>query len=74
MSGASTALAGALLLAAASTLGDLIWARWIPEHRPVYGLAHGTLLFLVLGAWLGALARRPAAGAALYSAPPRPTP
>lgn len=64
MSGALTALAGALLLAAVSTLGDFVWAKWIPEHRPGYGLAHGTLLFLVLGAWLGALARRPTAGAA----------
>jgi hypothetical protein len=59
-----TAAVGALLLAGASTLGDFIWARWIPEHRPVYGLAHGTLLFLVLGAWLGAVSGRPLAGTA----------
>lgn len=64
MRGALAALGGTLLLAVVSTLGDFVWARWIPEHRPAYGLAHGTLLFLVLGLWLGGLARRPAAGAA----------
>lgn len=64
MRGALEALGGTLLLAVASTLGDLVWARWIPEHRPAFGLAHGTLLFLVLGLWLGTLARRPVAGAA----------
>jgi hypothetical protein len=64
MKSALSALGGALLLAAVSTVGDLIWALWIPEHRPVFGLLHGTLLFLVLGSFLGALERRPAAGAA----------
>lgn len=66
--GTRTALSGALLLAAASTLGDLVWALWIPEHRPVWGLAHGTVLFLVLGAWLGAGSRRVASGAAAGAA------
>ena len=33
------AIAGALWAAALSTLGDWIWARFIPAHRPVFGLA-----------------------------------
>jgi hypothetical protein len=58
------AVVGALIVAAASTLGDFIWAMWIPRHRPIYGLTHGTLLFLVVGWYLGMLARRPLAGTA----------
>ncbi len=50
-------------MAAASTLGDFIWATWIPQHRGVYGMAHGILLFLVAGVVLGMPAGRPAAGA-----------
>jgi len=64
MKGSASALVGAVLLAGVSTLGDFVWARWIPEHRPAFGLAHGTFLFLVLGAWLGTASRRPGAGAA----------
>lgn len=56
-------IAGALAIAAVSTLGDFIWATWIPRHRPVFGMMHGTLLFLAIGLYLGALARRPARGA-----------
>ena len=43
------AIVGALWAAALSTLGDWIWARFIPAHRPVFGLAHGTLLCLGIG-------------------------
>ena len=39
-----TALVGTLAIAAVSTLGDYIWATSTPEHRPVFGLAHGTIL------------------------------
>jgi hypothetical protein len=56
-------LAGALFIAAVSTLGDFVWATWIPRHRPVYGLAHGTLLFLAVGAFLGVLTRQIVRGA-----------
>jgi hypothetical protein len=56
-------LLGALLLAALSTLGDYVWARFVPAHRAVFGLAHGTLLLLVLGLYLGLLRRRPVFGA-----------
>ena len=59
------AVGGALVAASVSTLGDFIWATWITRHRPVYGLIHGTLLFLCLGLYLGARARRTAVGAAV---------
>jgi hypothetical protein len=58
------AAGGALVAAAASTLGDFIWATWIPRHRPVYGLIHGVLLFLCLGLYLGACAGQRVRGAA----------
>lgn len=58
-----TALIGALAIAAVSTCGDFVWATWIPRHRAIYGLTHGTLLFLAIGLFLGQLARRPVAGA-----------
>jgi hypothetical protein len=56
-------LAAALAIAAVSTLGDFIWATWIPRHRPVYGLTHGTLLFLCIGAVLGSIANKWVGGA-----------
>jgi hypothetical protein len=58
-----TALVGTLAIAAVSTLGDYIWATSIPEHRPVFGLAHGTILMAAVGLCLGAAAGRPARGA-----------
>ncbi len=57
------ALAGALALAALSTLGDFVWARYVPAHRALFGVAHGTLLLLALGLFLGVLRRRPLQGA-----------
>jgi hypothetical protein len=64
MIGFRTALIGSLVMAAISTLGDFIWATWITEHRGIYGITHGILLFLVAGLVLGVPAGRPAAGAA----------
>lgn len=58
------ALAGSLWAAALSTFGDFVWARFIPRHRVVFGLAHGALLFLGIGLCLGAFRRRPWRGAA----------
>ena len=58
-----SAVGGAASIAAVSTLGDFIWAGWELQHRPLYGLIHGSLLFLSIGLYLGALARRYAAGA-----------
>ncbi len=63
MSGIRASIGGALAIAAVSTLGDFIWATWIPQHLPVYGLIHGTILFLVIGLFLGALSKRPGVGA-----------
>jgi len=63
MTWVTAALCGSLAIAAVSTLGDFVWATWIPRHRPIYGMTHGTLLFLTAGLYLGMLARRPAAGA-----------
>jgi hypothetical protein len=57
------ALIGAVFIAAVSTAGDFVWATFIPRHMPRYGLSHGALLFLCVGLFLGALARRPLAGA-----------
>jgi hypothetical protein len=54
---------GAVLIAAVSTLGDFIWASLHLRHRPLYGLSHGTLLFLCIGLYLGALAKQPVFGA-----------
>ncbi len=63
MRGIAATLAGSLLIAGLSTLGDFIWATWIPRHLVVYGLAHGALLFGAIGLVLGVLAGRPWAGA-----------
>jgi hypothetical protein len=63
MIGAKTALAGATALAAVSTFGDFVWATWITQHRMAYGLAHGAILFLCFGLFLGIVAARPTLGA-----------
>ena len=46
---------GAGLIAAVSTLGDFVWAGFDLQHRKLYGLAHGSLLFLCIGAFLGSI-------------------
>jgi len=56
-------LRAAVAIAAVSTLGDLIWAGLGLPHRPVYGLIHGSLLFLCVGLFLGMLAKKRATGA-----------
>lgn len=63
MTGVRPAIAASLAMAAISTAGDFIWATWIPEHRAVYGLIHGTVLFLSLGLVLGVVTGRPLGGA-----------
>jgi len=68
MSGLLSTAVGAMVIALVSTLGDFVWATWIPRHRPVYGLTHGTLLFLAVGLFLGVLSRRPASGVAIGAA------
>ena len=61
--GIGAVIQSSLAIAALSTLGDFIWATWIPRPHPAYGLIHGTLLFLPIGLVLGALAHRPVVGA-----------
>lgn len=63
IAGIRGALLGALAMAALSTLGDFIWAMWIPAHRWYFGLAHGSLLFLALGLYLGMRVGRAREGA-----------
>ncbi|MPY86292.1 MAG: hypothetical protein GEU99_00035 [Luteitalea sp.] len=63
MIGLGTAIGGAVAIAAVSTLGDFIWATAIPQHRPLYGLTHGTLLLLCVGLYLGMRAHKPILGA-----------
>lgn len=63
MRGAAFAVVGSLLVAALSTFGDFVWARSIKEHRPLWGLLHGTALCLAIGLFLGALRRKPIRGA-----------
>ena len=58
ITGLVPSILGALLLAGVSTLGDFIWTRFSVEHRPIYGLVHGTLLCSVLGSYLGLLRKR----------------
>jgi hypothetical protein len=57
------AIAGALLLAAVNTFGDWVWAHYGLRHRAALGLAHGALLCLAIGGFLGALRGRPLRGA-----------
>ena len=61
-SGITASVIGALAIAGVSTLGDFVWATWIPRHRPIYGLTHGTLLFLSVGLFLGMLAKKQVLG------------
>lgn len=58
------ALLAAALLGAVSTLGDFVWANWQVRHRMVYGLIHGAVICLFIGAVIGARAGRLVAGAA----------
>ena len=62
MAGLRTSIVAALVMAAAATVGDFIWATWIPQHLAIYGMAHGILLFAIAGLVLGVPARRPLAG------------
>jgi hypothetical protein len=52
------AIIAALVLGAASTFGDFLWAGLSLRHRMVYGLVHGALICLAIGAFVGWGARR----------------
>jgi hypothetical protein len=64
VSGVLPALLGAVLIAALMTLGDFVWARYVPAHRVIYGLVHGLVLCLAIGVVLGVPRRSAIAGAA----------
>jgi len=59
----ANAVIGAIVTAAVSTVGDYLWANVLPHHRPIYGFAHGAILFLTVGFCLGIDAGKPLAGA-----------
>ena len=61
------AIVGALLIAAVSTLGDFVWAGLHLRHRTGYGLAHGAILFMCMGAYFGSLQQKTLIGA-MYGA------
>jgi hypothetical protein len=58
------AIGAAFALALAMTAGDMLWAGLSLRHRVGYGLAHGALMCLVIGGFIGWRERRPAAGLA----------
>lgn len=58
-----TAIVAAVCIGLVSTLGDFVWAGFGLRHRMVFGLAHGALLFLCIGAFLGSLEQLTARGA-----------
>jgi len=51
-------IAGIAVIAAAATLGDVIWYSVGVRHTMTAGIVHGTLLLAVLGAVLGASSGR----------------
>jgi hypothetical protein len=57
------AVVGALILAVVSTLGDFVWEALGLRHRVAYGLAHGAVICLAVGAIVGWRAQRAAVGA-----------
>lgn len=57
MPAAQRALACALILGVASTLGDLVWALWIPDGSLPGAIAHGALALGLVGLVLARAAR-----------------
>jgi hypothetical protein len=58
------ALAAAITLGAVMTFGDFLWEAFRLRHRVVTGLAHGAIMCLCIGAFVGMRERRPLAGLA----------
>jgi hypothetical protein len=57
------AVGAALFLGVVMTFGDYVWATWDVRHKVIYGLVHGALMCLCIGAVIGARTRRAGAGA-----------
>jgi hypothetical protein len=56
------AIVAAVTLGALMTFGDFLWDVLRLRHRVVTGLAHGALMCLCIGAFVGIRARKPLAG------------
>ena len=52
------AIGAAITLAAVMTFGDFVWEALHLRHRVLTGLAHGALMCLFIGAFVGARQRR----------------
>lgn len=59
LSGIRAAILASLFLGAVMALGDYVWAAMHIQHRVVYGLIHGAVMCLCLGAAIGVHVRRP---------------
>lgn len=59
----TAAIAGSLVVAAVSTIGDFLWANVIPHRQIVYWFAHAIVLFSAVGACLGWPSGKPVLGA-----------
>jgi len=57
------AVVGSVLMAILSTAADYVWFLGIPQHQVSSGAIHGSVLFLVLGAYLGFRKGKTLAGA-----------
>jgi len=58
------AIGAAITLAAVMTFGDFVWEALHLRHRVLTGLAHGALMCLFIGAFVGARQRRVITGLA----------
>ena len=52
------AVAAALVMGAVMTFGDFVWAALRLRHEAIYGLVHGAVICLCIGALIGARERR----------------
>lgn len=58
------AIISTIVLAVVATIGDWIWASFLPRHVMTAGLLHGGLLCLAMGAMIARPSGRAGAGAA----------
>jgi len=63
-SGIRAAILASLVLGAVMAFGDYLWAVMLIQHRVTYGLAHGAIMCLCLGAAIGVHVGRPLPAAA----------
>ena len=58
----ATIVAGILVVALVSTMGDFIWYHFGVRHRALVGILHGAVLLMAVGGVLGVVAGRFARG------------